>query len=186
MLPELFQKTNLFRLLFRIDKDLAETCQQKGCPFCDGPLHYANYGRQPRGVPESIPEKYLIRFSLCCGREGCRSRTMPPSCRFWGRRVYWSAVFVVVTALRQRRVEGYSAVDLMQMFGMDRKTLFRWMDYFRDEFPVSAQWRRIRGKVGVFVKDSELPGGLLEYFFAHSQSCEQGLIKCLWFLLTPG
>ena len=39
-----------------------------------------------------------MRLSFCCGREGCRRRVLPPSVLFWGRRVYWAAVVLVVTA----------------------------------------------------------------------------------------
>ena len=72
-------------------------------PFCGGPLHYANYPRKPRGGPPDLDEVFEIRYSLCCGREGCRRRLLPPSVRFWGRRVYWAPVVLIITALRQGR-----------------------------------------------------------------------------------
>ena len=79
MLSELLQKASLFFLLYRIDLDLAEQVQSKGCPFCHCPLHHANYTRKPRGGPVNIPDEYLIRQSLCCSNPECRRRTMPPS-----------------------------------------------------------------------------------------------------------
>lgn len=184
MLPELLQKSSLFSLLHRIDKNLAKQCRQSGCPFCDGLLHQANYERKPRGGPEDLPEEYMIRQSLCCGRESCRRRTLPPSCLFMGRRVYWGGVILVVMALRQNRPEGASTIKLMRMFGMSRKTLFRWIAYFRDVFPISAQWQRLRGRVDSSVSDRDLPGGLLNYFIRHAASVEQGIVKCLYFLAT--
>ena len=82
MLPQLLQKASLFFLLYRIDLDLAEQVQSKGCPFCHCTLHHANYTRKPRGGPVDIPEEYLIRQSLCCSNPECRRRTMPPSSLF--------------------------------------------------------------------------------------------------------
>ena len=87
MLTELLQRISLFRLLRTIDSDLAQKTRQQRCPYCGGHLHHSNYARKPRGGPTTIPEEYLIRESLCCGREGCRKRTLPPSCLFMGRRV---------------------------------------------------------------------------------------------------
>jgi hypothetical protein len=44
-------------------------------------------------------ESFDRRFSLCCGREGCRRRATPPSVRFLGRRVYVGAVVIVASVL---------------------------------------------------------------------------------------
>ncbi len=184
MLKELSQKASLFSLLHRIDEDLANQSQQKGCPHCGGPLHQANYQRKPRGGPDALPEEYMIRQSLCCGRENCRKRTLPPSCLFMGRRVYWSCVILVVMALRQNQPQGASAKELMRMFGICRKTLFRWVSYFREEFAHSAQWQRLRGRVSSLVEDCRLPASLLEHFFEHNNTPEEGLVSCLHFLAT--
>ena len=88
MLAELLQRVSLFRLLHRIDQDLAEKSRLAGCPYCQGPLHRARYLRKPRGGPENIPEEYFFRLSLSCGREHRRRRVLPPSCMFMGRKVY--------------------------------------------------------------------------------------------------
>ena len=181
MLSELIQKSNLFHLLFRIDLDLATQRRLSGCRFCGGVLHQGNYVRKPRGGPESIPEQYLIRHSLCCGQPDCRKRTLPPSCRFWGRRVYWGAVILLVMALRQGRTTGYSINKISRIFEINRKTVCRWITYFREHFPQTARWQRLRGKVCAYVKDSELPIGLLQYFIGHLGSEESGLAGCLHF-----
>lgn len=184
MISELLQKASLFSFLHRIDTDLANQCREGGCPFCGGPLHQANYERKPRGGAEGLPDAYLVRQSLCCGREGCRKRCLPPSCLFMGRRVYWAGVILVVMALRQNRPEGASAVALMGMFGMSRKTLFRWVTYFRETFPFSTQWQKLRGRVDASVGNSELPGSLLTYFIRFAASAEEGLVCCLRFLAS--
>jgi len=184
MLAELLQKSSLFSLLHRIDTDLANQCRERGCPFCGGPLHQATYQRKPRGGPVDLPEECLIRQSLCCGRENCRRRYLPASCLFMGRRVYWAGVILVVMALRQNRLEGSSTSELMRMFDMSRKTVCRWMSYFQEVFPNSAQWQKLRGRVHSSIRDSELPGDLLRYFIRYADSAEAGLVGCLRFLAT--
>ena len=182
MLSELLEKVSLFRILHRIDTDLCNQLRQKGCPYCGGPLHQSNYERKPRGGPDNIPDDYLMRQSLCCGWADCRRRTLPASCLFMGRRVYWGCVILVVMTLKQNRVDGASARKIKAMFGISRKTLKRWMAYFRDQFPASMQWQRLRGRVASTVSNNELPAELVHYFLKNFQSPQQALIGCLKFL----
>jgi hypothetical protein len=164
--------------------DIASHHQQGGCHYCGGPLHQANYMRKPRGGPDGIPEDCLHRLSLCCGREGCRRRSLPPSVRFMGRRVYWGCVILVAMTLRQGRPDGVSANKLKKLFGVTRLTIKRWIAYFREVFPFSARWQRLRGRVSSSVRDSELPGALVRFFLLNSESAEKGLIACLCSLAT--
>lgn len=184
MLSELLQDVSLFRILHQIDRDLAESCRQARCPHCQGPLHNAPYIRKPRGGPDKIPEEYLHRFSLCCGREGCRRRVLPPSCLFMDRRVYWQVVILVVITLRQSRSNGIGANRLMRMFSIPRKTIVRWTSYFRDEFAASRKWQRLRGRIDSSVGNENLPGSLVEYFLSHFSPAVGGLVACLQFLAT--
>jgi hypothetical protein len=182
MLTELLERSSLFRLLRAIDVDLAREKRQQCCPYCGGPLHQSNYSRKPRGGPTTIPEEVLMRESLCCGREGCRKRTLPPSCLFMGRRVYWGCVILVVMALRQKRPGGASARRLQTIFAISRSTLARWFAYFKEEFPRSAKWQSLRGRVISWVEDDRLPASLLECFLSEAQTAEGGLVGCLCFL----
>lgn len=184
MITELLQKSSLFSLLHRIDIDLANQCRLKGCSFCDGPLHQANYERKPRGGPETLPHDCSVRQSLCCGREGCRRRCLPASCLFMGRRVYFGAVVLVVMALMQNRPGGASAAELKTMFGISEKTLIRWTIYFQEEFPLSTAWQKLRGRVHSSVSNSGLPGNLLAYFIHSRDSSGEGLVACLRFLAS--
>ena len=179
MLPELIKKTSLFSLLHRIDLNLAEECRDQSCPHCAGPLHQSNYLRKPWGAPKNIPDHQMIRQSLCCGMDGCRRRQLPPSCIFWGRRHYWSGVILVVMALRQNRPQGASTITLMRMFGISRKTLFRWISWFRDEFPASNHWQSVRGRVSATINSGDLPGSLLDHYIQHSETHEAALVGCL-------
>jgi hypothetical protein len=185
MLSELLEKASLFHLLHVIDTDLAICKRQEGCPYCGGPLHQANYRRKPRGGPP-VPEHYCIRRSLCCGREGCRRRCAPESCLFMGRRVYWRCVVLVVMALRQRRPDGSSAGQLVRLFGISRKTLKRWFDYFREAFAQSREWQRVRGRLNPCVTNERLPATLLDYCIESSQDAQSGLVVCCRLLAVGG
>ena len=184
MLSELLQKASLFSLLHRIDLDLAEQVQIKGCPFCSSALHQANYERKPRGGPVSIPEEYLIRRSLCCAGPECRRRTKPPSSLFMGRRVYWGCVILVVMTLGQGRLCGASIAKMERLFSISRQTIKRWIAWFRDEFPQSAQWHRLRGRVICTVSNDDLPSALVFHFMNHFPTSEQALVACLRFLAS--
>jgi hypothetical protein len=70
------------------------------------------------------------------------------------------------------------------MFGISRKTLKRWIEYFRDEFPVSLQWQRLRGRLASTVSNNKLPAQLVHYFLKNFQSPQQALIGCLQFLAS--
>ncbi len=179
MLTEIFQKATLFCLLFKIDKDLSERVQKAGCPHCGGPLHYSNYPRKPRGGPNGLPDKYLVRFSLCCGRENCRRRTIPPSCRFNGRRVYWHAVMLMVLTLRQGRSAGKTAEKFQKLFNMTRNTVARWIAWYREFFPSTPTWQRIRGLVDPAVRNDNLPADLVSHHIAQYLCPGEGLISCL-------
>lgn len=182
MLTEVLQSANLFHLLHRIDIDLAKEQQLAGCPFCGGPLHYSNYERKPRGGPETLPEELCIRLSLCCGKEKCRRRTLPPSTLFMDRRVYFRGVILIVLTLHQKFPRENSKAQLMRMFAVSRKTINRWQGFFRDIFPLSALWQRLRGMISTDVSNDDLPGGLTVYFTKHIKTIEEALVNCLEFL----
>ena len=187
MLLEALQHRQLFLLLHTIDVREAAAAQAKGCPWCGGRLHKACYPRQPRGGPGDLPEEYCLRLSLCCDRDGCRRRVLPPSVLFWDRRVYWGVVVLVVTALRQQRLTGFTAEKVKELFGIRRPTLARWMRYFREIFPHSAHWQKLRGLVSPSVGDGEeLPSVLLARFLGRSKSAQEALERCLCFVRLGG
>lgn len=182
MVSDLLSDVSLFRVLHQIDVTLAETCRKAGCPFCGGLLHYAPYVRKPRGGPDAIPEEYQKRLSLCCSNSQCRKRVLPQSCLFLGRKVYWKAVIIVAISLHQRRLRGYSINQLHKIFSISRKTIVRWLHYFRRTFPISQKWQQQRGQVSPTISDCGLPGNLLDHFLCHSSNSFSGLVACLKFL----
>jgi len=179
MLSDVLKNSQFFFQLYNIDRQNAEKCKEKRCPYCGGPLHYANYARKPRGELVDLPEEYCIKFSLCCGRDGCRHRTTPPSCRFMDRKVYWYCAILIIMTLRYN---GASIYSLCKKFKISNKTINRWITFFQTIFPSLPQWQRIRGLIPSSVKNSELPVGLVNYFIKVKKSVEESLKSCLEFL----
>jgi hypothetical protein len=165
--------------LFSVDQDLAESTRQQACP-CGGRLHRADYPRNPRGGPDDLPKEYCYRLSFCCDRDGCRKRVTPPSVRFLGRKVYFGAVVVLVTAMRQgptpRRVR-----ELSRLFGADRRTIARWQVFWREQFPQTPFWKVARGRLVPTVEIAALPRSLLEAFVRNDED-QRGWKRLLCFL----
>lgn len=161
-----------FTKLAEIDEKIAEEVAAAGCAFCGGPLHRGDYPRKPRGgclAPVSGPA--AIRFSLCCGRTGCRKRALPPSLRFLGRRVYWEAI--VLLASIQVLITGV-VQQAQRATGIPRRTLRRWGAWWQREFPQSSLWMVMRAR---FVPpppcDTQLPLSLLERLAAEMGGSQQ-------------
>ena len=96
-----------FEGLMAIDEAIVERAAQEPCRDCGGPLYRGDYPRKPRGgLLAGAAEAFGRRFSLCCGRDGCRHRATPPSVRFLGRRVYVGAVVIVGERRRARGDDG--------------------------------------------------------------------------------
>ena len=105
---------------------------------------------------------------------------------FWGRRVYWGAVLVVVTALRQGRGRGCTVERLRTQFGVTRPTLTRWLRYFREAFPQTRAWRWVTGRLVPPVAAEALPGGVVEQFVRARGDPEEGVVACLRALCLGG
>lgn len=159
----------LYPLLLRLDQDLARSTQAEGCRRCGGRLDRADYARKPRGVPLELGPEHAVRQSLCCAAEGCRRRTLPPSVRFLGRRVYVGAAILAITALAagSRRTEVHA---LRTWLGLSARTLARWRRWWRAVFAASAFWRGARGQLRTPIAADALPGGLLQRFGGDLQS----------------
>ena len=148
-------------------------------PFCGGPLHSAHYLRKPRGRPPELAEAFEFRFSLCCGQPGCRRRVLPPSVRFWGRRVYWAPVLLLVSALRQGRNPVFTLERLKGLCGVWRSTVNRWQRYFRDLFAQSIRYRRLSGHLISQIASDQLPAALLARFCQTCADPQTALVTCL-------
>jgi hypothetical protein len=148
-----------FRSLAEIDEDLAQRVATAGCPTCGGPLHRGDYARKPRGGWLATADA-AVRFSLCCGRRGCRRRALPPSVRFLGRRVYWEAVVLLASA---RAIVMGVVQQAERVTGVPRRTLRRWLTWWEGEFPRSPLWTVMRARFAPPPPDaSSLPLSLLD------------------------
>lgn len=159
-----------FASLEEFDRQIAEAVAAAGCRHCGGPLYQGNYKRKPRGgnIAE-VGEAFRLRHSLCCGREGCRKRSLPPSLRFLGRRVYLEAVVLLASALA-RAIETLRLAS--EVTGVPARTLRRWHSWWTGAFPCSTVWTQLRS---LFVppppSESELPQSLLERAQAALDAC---------------
>jgi hypothetical protein len=80
MFDEIELAREFFERLTEIDAAIVMRAAAEACRFCGGRLHRGDYERKPRGGLVAIAaEAFTRRFSLCCGRDGCRHRATPPS-----------------------------------------------------------------------------------------------------------
>jgi hypothetical protein len=149
-----------YRLLFRIDQDLADEVQARGCRFCGRVLHSACYPRKPRGLRGALDETYDTRLSFCCSVDGCRRRNTPPSVRFLGRKVYLGVVVVLLTAL-QHGLTDRRRRELADQLDVPPQTLARWRRWWREVFVNTCCWQAEQGQFLPPIPVADLPGALL-------------------------
>jgi len=101
------------------------------------------------------------------------------------RRVYFRVVILIVTTLNQSKPQEYSKNMLSKMLAANRKTINRWLSYFREIFPESRAWKMVRGFINPAVTNLELPGSLVQYYLKNNTSPEKAITSCL-LLLTTG
>ena len=145
------QDPNFFRLLLRVDEELAGEAKRGGCP-CGGVLHRANYPRKPRGCLNELRVAYGSRFSFCCNR--CRRRTTSISVRFLGRRVYLALTVVL----------------LSEALNVPVRTLARWRHWWREDFPLTPLWQATCARFMPPVATDAFPASLLAVFLSALQN----------------
>ena len=166
----------LYPFLEQVDADLVAQVRAKGCLACGGTLHRGDYPRKPRG---GAP--WDRRFSLCCATAECRRRHTPPSVRFFGRRVYAGLVVVLVSAM----VHGLTPARVARVreaLAIDRRTLERWRQWWRDTFVGGAFWKAAKAQFMPPLCERTLPASLCVRFAV--QERRDRLLALLRFL-TP-
>lgn len=160
MLPEVDVRAEVFADLAKADEEIAKRVAAERCPRCGGPLHVANYHRKPRGaVFAAAGESSTLRHSLCCGRRGCRKRSLPPSLRFLGRRVYLELVVLFASACAQIAA---AVKEASEATGVPVRTLRRWGEWWRCELPKLGWWAELRASIVPPPPDeAQLPRSLL-------------------------
>jgi hypothetical protein len=149
-----------FEGLTAIDVAIVERAAEEPCRDCGGPLHRGDYPRKPRGgVLPAAAEVFGRRFSLCCGRDGCRHRATPPSVRFLGRRVYVGAVVIVASAVA---LAAASARAAERATGVASRTTRRWLRWWRGPFTTSAPFVELSARLVPAFSRSELPTSILD------------------------
>jgi hypothetical protein len=149
-----------FKGLVALDAAILEKAAAERCRDCGGPLHRGDYPRKPRGgLLGPAAEAFDRRFSLCCGREGCRHRATPPSCRFLGRRVYVGAIVILASVVA---LAAQSARAAERATGIAARTSRRWLRWWRGPFTTSAPFVELSGRLVPAPSRSVLPTSILE------------------------
>lgn len=151
-----------FEILMAVDVKILESAAGGRCPFCGGPLHRGDFQRKPRGGAIAVgAEVFARRFSLCCGREGCRRRATPPSVRFLGRRVYVGAAVIAACVIG---IAIASARAAQRATRIPARTVRRWHAWWRGSFTETAVFLQIVARMVPAVSRTRLPTSLLERF----------------------
>lgn len=180
MLPSLPLCDKFFRWLVEVDEGTSRRVAEAGCLWCGGRLHRGDYPRKPRGgVIADAGEVFTRRISLCCGREGCRRRSTPPSVRFLGRRVYLGVVVLLASAMAQVAAR---ARALWRATGVPVRTVRRWRGWWQAEFPDSRLFEETRGRFLPPLVIAALPAALLERFESAGADATSALVHTLGFL----
>ncbi|HXB16797.1 MAG TPA: hypothetical protein VNV44_13760 [Solirubrobacteraceae bacterium] len=189
MVDQVVLEREFFELLEAYDEAITGRVAAEGCPVCDGPLYRGDYDRKPRGgLIARTGEEFVRRFSLCCGREGCRRRATPPSLRFLGRRVYLGAVVILASLVAHalgvlttvRSAKRRAAMKVRAATGVPARTTRRWLGWWRGPFLSTEVFVSIRARlVGVDV--AQLPASILDRL--PGKSAEQ--VRALLTLLAP-
>jgi hypothetical protein len=98
-IEEILRDTRFYELLLEFDRQIADAVHELPCRECGWKLHWGSFDRKPRGVPAGLGAEHLRRFSLCCAKDGCRTRETPSSLRFLGRKVFLGAMVVLISAM---------------------------------------------------------------------------------------
>lgn len=172
----LLRDPRFYAMKLRIDRALLDEMRSRACRKCGKALHTADFGRKPRGGPADLGEKADSRFSLCCAN--CRKRHTPASVRFLGRKVYWSAVVVVVSAMRHGATPARMR-KLREHFGVSRRTVERWRVWWREAFTESAFWKAATAAFMPPVEHDLLPASLLQRFAGDAEAQLLALLRFL-------
>ena len=160
MFDEIELAREFFEKLTQIDAQILARAAAEACRFCSGPLHRGDYARKPRGGLVAVAaETFVRRFSLCCGREGCRRRATPPSVRFLGRRGY-VGVAVIVASVIALAINAAGATR--RATGIPARTTRRWLRWWRGPFVETPVFVELSARLVPAVVRARLPTTLLE------------------------
>ena len=177
-IEEILRDTRFYALLLEFDRQIADAAHAGPCRECGWKLHWGSFDRKPRGVPAGLSREHTRRFSLCCGKDGCRTRETPSSLRFLGRKVFLGGMVVLISAM-QSGLNPERMKRLKALVGVSRRTVLRWRDWWHTVFTMSPFWRAHRGFAPA-ASDADLPTSLLKSF---TGAINQQLLSLLRFLV---
>jgi hypothetical protein len=182
-IEEILRDTRFYELLLGFDRQIADAAHELPCRECGWKVHWGSFDRKPRGVPAGLGPEHLRRFSLCCSKDGCRTRETPSSVRFLSRKVFLGAMVVLISAM-QSGLNPARMKRLKELVGVSRRTVLRWRDWWRTAFTESPFWRSHRA-LAPAASTADLPASLLQSF---GGAIKQQLISLLRFLapITTG
>ncbi len=163
MYEKLFHDSMFYHTLNRYDRELSAVMRAEGCQKCRAKLHSGRYQRKPRGVPEDLAPEDKLHHSLCCSRRGCRKRHNSPSLRFLAGRHYVSMAVTLVSAM-VGGITDKRAREMNELVGVSIRTLRRWREWWREDFPETLLWKAARAHFARPVNAAELPATLVECF----------------------
>jgi hypothetical protein len=159
MFAQLVFSREFFQELHRVDGEIAARGAAERCGRCGGPVHRGDYERKPRGgLVAEAGEAFTRRFSFCCGREGCRRRTTPPSLRFLSRRAYLGAVVIVGAMVGRLLGRGR---EVRRVTGVPERTVARWRQWWSGPFRATAVFVAVAGRL-IGVTEHEAPGAIVD------------------------
>jgi hypothetical protein len=169
----------LWKLLSELDEQTTLRVAASGCPTCGGRLHRGDYLRKPRcGLIALVTDGDVRRTSLCCERDGCRKRALPPSLRFLGRKVYVGPVILLACAFAQLT----TLAGAYRTTGIGRRTVRRWRGWWRNDYAESRHFEQVRGRLMPPVEPHQLPLALWERFAERAQDGLEALVHLLAFI----
>ena len=143
MYHSLLTDARFYNSLLDLDRLIARQIRQQKCPFCHGKLNQAHFLRKPRGVPKGTHPDYSVRFSYCCGQDGCRKRITPPSMRFLSRKVYSSVILFLIFLFNSKSDEArMDKLNALLGTTISVETIRRWRHYWAKVVPNSHTWKR--------------------------------------------
>jgi hypothetical protein len=174
--------SEFFEGLMAMDEAIVAQAAAEPCRDCGGPLYRGDYPRKPRGGRlAGAAEAFTRRFSLCCGRDGCRHRATPPSVRFLGRRVYVGAVVIVAAAVALTAITVRAAIEAT---GVPAVTTRRWSRWWRGAFTTTRPFIELSARLVPGLDARRLPISLLERLTGDASSTVTELLTWLAPLTT--
>ena len=180
MLPMFTLSDKILQWLVDTDEETCRRVAAARCAHCGGPLHRGDYARKPRGGLVAVAgEVFTTRLSLCCGWDGCRRRSTPPSVRFLGRRVYLG-VAVLMAGIVSRALS--TPREVKRATGIPSRTVGRWGAWWQTGFVEGRLYQEERGRFLPPLVIAELPASLVERFDRAGRDFAEALVRTLGFV----